>query len=48
MNFVEWYKEIYGDEWHEDYAGLYSFCYKMTMEYDEYCKDNNIKPVWNG
>lgn len=48
MSFTEWYKETYKEEWHEDYAGLNEFCYKVSCEYDNHCKENKIKPIWNG
>lgn len=48
MTFTDWYKETKNDVWHEDYRGLYSFCYEMCCEYGEYCKENNLIPIWNG
>lgn len=48
MTFTEWYESKYKEKWHEDYAGLYGFAESMSIEYKEWCKENNVKPVWNG
>jgi hypothetical protein len=48
MTFSEWYKLTYKDDWHEDYAGLYGFAMDMSDEYEEWCENNNQKPIWNG
>lgn len=48
MTFTEWYQKTHGERWHEDYAELYRFADEMTIEYENWCKENNVKPVWNG
>lgn len=48
MSFVEWYEENYKDKWHEDYVLLYSTAYALSVEYEEFCKRNDIEPIWNG
>lgn len=44
--FTDWYKETYKQEWHIDYALLYGM--DLIYEYEEFCKQKNIRPVWNG
>ena len=48
MTFTEWYKNTQNDDWHEDYALMYSFASKMTDGYEEWCLNNSKSPVWNG
>lgn len=48
MTFTQWYKETMDDDWHEDHGGLYLFCYEMCCQYEAYCKDYALVPVWNG
>lgn len=48
VNFTDWYKDVMEEDWHEDYVGLYSFCYEVCCQYEEYCRENKITPIWNG
>jgi hypothetical protein len=48
MSFVKWYEDTYKAKWHEEYAGLYAFCYEVSTEYEEFCKRNDLEPIWNG
>ena len=48
MTFTEWYKKHKDHDWNEDYALLYGFANEVTDEYEKYCNENNISPVWNG
>lgn len=45
MTFTEWYKFKTGDDWHEDYAWIEGH---RADDYDEYCKENGIEPIWDG
>lgn len=44
MSFTEWYKETFNDEWTENHAPLMS----LLDDYEEWCKKNNVTPIWNG
>ena len=44
MTFKEWYANTYRDVWTDEHAPLYSY----IIEYEEFCKRNNIDAVWNG
>jgi hypothetical protein len=48
MTFTQWYEKTHRDWWHEDYASLYRFADEMASEYKDWCKENNVKPIWNG
>jgi hypothetical protein len=44
LSFTEWYKETYNDEWTDNHATLMS----LLDEYEDWCKRNDITPIWNG
>jgi hypothetical protein len=44
MSFTEWYEKTYNDKWTDNHAPLHS----LMIEYEDYCRDNNIEPIWNG
>lgn len=48
ITFTEWYKDIHNQDWHEDYAGLYSFANDMADGYLKWCEENKQIPIWNG
>lgn len=48
LSFVEWYEKTYKEKWNQDYAELYGYANKISDEYEDYCKKNNINPIWNG
>jgi hypothetical protein len=47
MSFAEWFEDEYSEQWHEDYADTRTG-YIASIEYEEFCKRNNLEPVWNG
>ena len=48
ITFTEWYKENYEEEWHEDFADLYSFATEVFGKYEEWCEEKKIQAIWNG
>ncbi|GAA0415192.1 hypothetical protein PD280_06205 [Virgibacillus salarius] len=48
MTFTEWYKKEHDDEWNPIFAEMYGLADAMQGDYYEYCKEHNIKPIWNG
>lgn len=48
MTFTEWYKQNHEEEWHEDFAELYSIAIEVSSKYEEWCEENNIQAIWNG
>jgi hypothetical protein len=48
MSFTEWYEKTHNDKWHEDYGLMYRFADDMLNDYEKYCKENGIKPIYNG
>ncbi|MGV4321209.1 hypothetical protein [Bacillus mojavensis] len=48
VTFTEWYQHTYKEEWHGDYAYLYTFADEITRKYEEWCVEQNIDPKWDG
>ncbi|MCK1996457.1 hypothetical protein MPH47_04250 [Psychrobacillus psychrodurans] len=48
ITFTEWYKETHEEEWHEDFAELYSFAIEVSDKYEKWCEENDIQGIWNG
>lgn len=48
MSFTEWYKVNYKEDWHEDFAHLYDHASEASDKYEEWCKETDLVPVWNG
>lgn len=48
LSFTEWYLKTHNDWWHEDYAELCRFAEEMTTGYEEWCRENNATPIWDG
>lgn len=46
--FTDWYKERYGEVWHEDYAGLYAYALDLVDKYEQWCKEIGTDPVFDG
>lgn len=44
MTYTEWYKEKYKEAWTDNHGWLHS----VMVEYEEYCKENGLEPVWDG
>lgn len=47
MNFYEWLKKRYGTTWEELFCKVSdSELINYTIEYERYCQNKNIEPVW--
>ena len=46
-SFVMWYEREYGEEWRNSYKETNLFVNEVSVKYKEWCKENNIKPIWN-
>ena len=48
MNFEQWYKKAYGNDWADDFAQVGSFIWIVRDEYTDYCAEKGIEPVFTG
>ncbi|MEX3713507.1 hypothetical protein ABFV99_13980 [Cytobacillus horneckiae] len=46
MSFSEWYEKNYKDDWITNCQNIYGFALETNLKYEEWCKQNNIQPVW--
>lgn len=44
VSYTEWFKATYHEEWTDQHAPLMS----LLDEYEEWCKENKVEPIWNG
>lgn len=46
-SFTDWFESHHAETWQASFAHL-SSASKWADDYESYCKERNIEPVWNG
>ena len=47
-SFSCWFFREYEFDWNVEYLENGSFSNEASAKYENWCEENNIKPIWNG
>lgn len=47
-SFICWFVKEYQYEWDSSYSSNELFAHEASKNYEFWCKENDIKPIWNG
>lgn len=47
LTFTEWYKKYDGTEWIYDSTISHRFAIETSNRYENWCRENKVKPIWD-